>query len=62
MPDFRSPSIISLLAAIGGLIGAAIGRARGVDRNRMREIAENWAFFSGGFAAIVYIGSILTGV
>lgn len=62
VPDYRSPSIIPLFAAVGGLIGAAIGRARGVDRDRMREIVENWAFFFGALAAVAYIASIVTGI
>jgi hypothetical protein len=42
-------------AGVGGLLGTALGRARRVPRERVREIAENWAFAGGILGAVAYL-------
>lgn len=61
-PELGSPSIVPFGVVIGGLIGAAIGRARGVHRDRTREIAENWAFAFGLLSVALYLVTLLTSV
>lgn len=62
LPDPGSPTIVPLGVVAGGLIGAAVGRARRVGRNRTREIAENWGFAFGVLAAAVYLIALLAGI
>ena len=62
VPDLSSPAIIPFALAAGGLVGAAVGRARGLERERVREIAENWAFAAGLLAAVAYLVALAAGV
>lgn len=55
LPDPREPTFIVFAGAVGALIGATIGRLRRSDRERTREIAENWAYA----ATLVAVGAYL---
>jgi hypothetical protein len=46
---------VLLSAALGAFIGATVGRLRGVEREELRRIAENWAYAFTGVALVVYI-------
>lgn len=61
-PDPHSPSIVPLALVAGGLLGTAVARLRRVDRPRMREITENYAFAAGLLAAFWYLFTLVTGV
>jgi hypothetical protein len=40
-------------------LGTAIGRARRAARERVREIAENWAFAGGIVGAVAYLLTVV---
>jgi threonine dehydrogenase-like Zn-dependent dehydrogenase len=59
LPDPSEPTIIVFGAGLGGLLGTAIGRARRAARERVREIAENWAFAGGIVGAVAYLLTVV---
>jgi len=61
-PDPTAPTIVPLAIAVGGLIGAAVGRFRRLPRPATREITENWAFAFGIAALVIYVLLLVLGV
>jgi hypothetical protein len=62
LPDPREPSFILFAGATGAVVGATVGRFRGVGRERTREIAENWAYTTTLIAGAVYVVLLAAGV
>ena len=62
LPDLTDPSVIPLMIALGGLIGAGIGRLRGWPRADVRDLAERWAFAFGVIACLTYLALNIAGV
>ncbi|MEA2367781.1 MAG: hypothetical protein QOH38_499, partial [Thermoleophilaceae bacterium] len=44
LPDPSQPSFVLFLAALGAFLGATVGRVRGLERDALRAIVENWTY------------------
>jgi hypothetical protein len=58
LPSLGQPTFFVFAAAVGALIGTAIGRARRHPRERIREIAENWSFAFGLIGLALYLAAL----
>ncbi|MEA2432294.1 MAG: hypothetical protein QOI19_2767 [Thermoleophilaceae bacterium] len=55
LPDPSQPSFVLFLAALGAFLGATVGRVRGLERDALRAIVENWTYSFTGVALLVYV-------
>jgi hypothetical protein len=55
LPDPSQPSFVLIAGAFGAFLGATIGRIGRRDRERIRRIAENWAYLFTAIALVVYL-------
>jgi hypothetical protein len=58
LPDLGQPTFFVFAAAVGALIGTAIGRWRHQPRERIRQIAENWSFAFGLVGLALYLAAL----
>lgn len=62
LPDPGDPSIVPLLALVGGFLGAVIARARGLDRNKWRRATEDGAFAGTVAGLVMYLTTLAAGL
>jgi hypothetical protein len=55
LPHPSEPSFVLFVGALGAFLGATVGRVRGLERNALREIVENWTYLFTAVALFVYI-------
>jgi hypothetical protein len=60
LPDPAQPTFIFFASAMGAFLGATSGRIRRLERDDLRRVAENWAYFFTAAALAAYL--ILLGV
>ena len=61
-PDPGAPGSVVIWGAFGAFVGALIATARGLSRERTREVAENWAFAATAAALVAYLFGPISGV
>jgi predicted MFS family arabinose efflux permease len=60
LPNPHQPTIILIIAGLGGLVGTTIGRIRRLSREHTRELAEDASFAGGLIGTAVYLAALAT--
>jgi len=58
LPDPGEPTVIPIAGVVGTFLGAAVARARRLDRTAMREYAEDGGFLGAAVGIALYAASL----